>query len=381
VKHTNLHFESHPETLKRFRTGVSLHGHTLHSRETLRFVYRLARKHKYVEVGLGRGEARYFRANGTKLDLGRAWWTPPAAPLDAWTLEKNQIESGFNLQALISLSDHDNIDAPLSLRVLEQCKEAPISVEWTVPFGSTFFHLGIHNLQPDRSRELMDELSRFTLARGAVPQSAPKLADLLQTLNGSRETLIVFNHPCWDENGIGQPQHMEWVGRFIQSYGRYLHALELNGLRPWPENREVLHLARDLGMPIVSGGDRHALEPNTMLDLTNASSFAEFVEQVRSGVTDVLVTNQYREPFQLRVIQGLSEIMQDHENHGRGWRLWSDRVFYRCDDGVVRSLTNLFSNHTPTAVDLFVRGISLVRHRGVWNTFRVAFPRRQELAL
>ena len=381
MKHTTVHFESHPEGLNRFRTGVSLHGHTLHSREALRFVYRLAKKHKYVRVGLGRGEARYLRANGTELDLGRAWWTPPAAPLDAWALEKNHIENGFNLQALVSLSDHDNIEAPLSLRLLDQCKEVPISVEWTVPFGPTFFHLGIHNLPPDRARELMDEFSRFTLTRGKVCQSTPKLADLLQTLNESRETLIVFNHPCWDENGIGQVQHMEWMGRFFAGYGRYFHALELNGLRPWPENRQVLRMARDLRMPIVSGGDRHALEPNTMLDLTNASSFSEYVEQVRSGVTDVFVTNQYREPFQLRVIQVLSEIMQNHENHGRGWRLWSDRVFYRCDDGVVRSLTTLFSNYTPVAIDLFVRGISLVRHRSVLNTFRIAFPRNQELAL
>ena len=139
MRQTTIVFESDRDIICRFGTGVSLHSHTLCSRETLSFIYRLSSSHKYVQIGLLRGEARYRRAHGTALDLARAWWTPPIAPRDAWQLEKDQIETRFGLRALVSLSDHDDIEAPLSLRVLEDCKDIPVSVEWTVPFGPTFF--------------------------------------------------------------------------------------------------------------------------------------------------------------------------------------------------------------------------------------------------
>jgi hypothetical protein len=206
------------------------------------------------------------------------------------------------------------------------------------------------------------------------------LVRLLEVLIDTKDTLIVFNHPCWAESGMDHEQHIELATHFVRKYGRFIHALELNGLRPWAENRDVLRMARELEKPIVSGGDRHALEPNTILDLTNAATFSEFVEQVRSGATDVLITDQYREPFALRILQSLEEILQEYESHGRGWQRWSDRVFYQCDDGVVRSLTTLFTNRVPGAVQLFVSGIGLIRNHSVRQTFRFAFP-RQELVL
>ena len=168
---------------------------------------------------------------------------------------------------------------------------------------------------------------------------------------------------------------------FARKYSSFLHAFELNGLRPWTENREVFGLAHAFQKPVISGGDRHALEPNVVLDLTNAASFSEFAEQVRAGHTDVLVTDQYHEPFTLRILQSLEEILQDHENHGRGWRRWSDRVFYRCDDEVVRPLTMLFANRVPRAVEFFVRVVHTIRRYSMRQALRLAFPRRQELAL
>ena len=371
---SKIHLES-PTVLKQFRTAASLHSHTLHSQETLYFVHRLATRFRLVRSALEKGKAQYHAAHGTALDLNRAWWTPPLAPYDAWLLEHNEIQNRFGLNALVSLTDHDNIEAPLGLRVLDECRNVPVSVEWTVPYGPTFFHLGVHNLQPSIARWLMAELKSLTDTRRTM-----KIAGLLQALTDNNETLIVFNHPCWDENDIGGKEHMEWATEFVRQYGAFLHALELNGLRPWAENRLVLQMASELDKPVISGGDRHALEPNTVLDLTNAATFPEFVEQVRSGWTDVLVTNQYREPFGLRVLQNVEEIMRDHANHGRGWRRWSDRVFYRCDDGVVRPLTALFSHRVPVAVQLLVRGIGFLRSRRLCRTVRSALGRRQEFA-
>lgn len=191
----------------------------------------------------------------------------------------------------------------------------------------------------------------------------------------------MFNHPCWDETGIGAERHLEFATYFGRRYGDFIHALELNGLRPWSENRKALQMAAALGKPLVSGGDRHALEANTILDLSNAANFSEYVQQVRSGWTNILVTNQYREPFGLRILRSVEEILQNYDEHGQGWRRWSDRIFYRCDDGVVRSLTRLFSRGVPGPIQLFVNSIALLRQCGMQRTFRSIVPRQQEFAL
>ena len=48
---------------------------------------------------------------------------------------------------MVSITDHDDINAPMLLRSLESALGAiPVSVEWTVPFHETSFHIGIHNL-------------------------------------------------------------------------------------------------------------------------------------------------------------------------------------------------------------------------------------------
>ncbi len=376
MDHTEIHFESDGVSARQFRGAVSLHSHTLHSREPLTFIHRLAKRIGPLRLALEGGEARYQSLHGSSLDLRRAWWTPPLAPYDAWALEKHQIEHRFGMNALISLTDHDDIEAPLSLRVLDECRAIPISVEWTVPYGPTFFHLGIHNLASNSARDLMRELAEFT-----AEQRTRDLAFLLDALAATKDVLIVFNHPCWDEKGIGREPHVRLASHFAQKYRPFLHALELNGLRPWAENCDVLRMARELGRPLISGGDRHALEPNTILDLTNAATFAGFVEQVRAGHTHVLITDQYREPYKLRILQNLEEILQDHESHGRGWQRWSDRVFYECDDGIVRSLTTLFANRVPRSVQFFVRAIDVIRRYSMRQTFRLAFPKRQELVL
>src|SRR5882724_4669125 len=99
---TKLHLEWNHTTAGRFRSAVSLHSHTLHSRETLSFIERLAKSVGPIRAALERGQARYRCINGSSLDLARAWWTPPAAPHEAWTLEKRQIEQRLGAAALVS---------------------------------------------------------------------------------------------------------------------------------------------------------------------------------------------------------------------------------------------------------------------------------------
>ena len=73
--------------------------------------------------------------------------------------EGAQIERHGGRQALVSLSDHDDIRAPWALA--RGGTDCPISLEWTVPFGPGFFHLGVHNLPASRSADIAARLCAF----------------------------------------------------------------------------------------------------------------------------------------------------------------------------------------------------------------------------
>jgi len=356
VRQSRLHVEWSGTPARKFSTGVSLHSHTLYSREPLGFLYR----RKQI-----RGK------DGIPLDPARAWWTPPAGPREAWLIERNHIERQFGLRALVSLTDHDDIEAPLKLRVLGECRHVPVSVEWTVPYRETFFHLGVHNIPAQNARATFADMQRHP-GRG-----------MLQALASDPATLIVFNHPAWDEGGIGQAKHIDLATRFLRTHSAFIHAVELNGLRPWKENRLAWRMAQEMDKPIVAGGDRHALEPNALVDLTNAGSFPEYAEQVRNGWSDVLVTNQYREPLPLRILQSVQETLQDYETHACGWRYWRDRVFYECDDGVVRPLMTLVPERIPQTLQVVIGAVAAIRGQAFLKplrTLRSVLP-QHELAL
>ena len=103
----------------------------------------------------------------------------------------------------------------------------------------------------------------------------------MKALHSEPNVLVVFNHPMWDLYMMGKEKHQFLVNEFLQKNGAYLHALELNGLRNWDENREVRRLAEKWNMVLISGGDRHGVEPNANINLTNAASFTEFVHEIR----------------------------------------------------------------------------------------------------
>lgn len=361
--------DSRGQTLKGFRTGLSLHSHTLHSRESLDFVYQAARRCSLLRFALRQGDRQYRAARGTPLDLRRGWWTPPLAPLDAFALEAGQLES-MNLQPLVSLTDHDDIEAPMSLQAIESNRNVPISVEWTVPYRETFFHLGVHNLAPGRARSMMGWLARYTATAVNAAQDVD-LADLLEELDADPATLIVFNHPLWDERGVGADIHRAALTDLLKGCGRYIHALELNGLRPWHENKAVLALAESMQKPVISGGDRHIVEPNAIINLSNASNFAEFVAEIREDLeSNVVILPHYHEAHASRIFHNMLDVFRTYEDHGRGWKYWADRVFYAHADGQVLSLAQIWGDSTPWAVSLFVGAMQVAGRRPVRKALR-----------
>ena len=127
----------------------------------------------------------------------------------------------------------------------------------------------------------------------------------------------------------------------------------------------MVELAKGLGFPVISGGDRHGREPNACLNLTNAATFDQFVAEVRDGQSEVLFMPQYNQGHTYRIMRNITDVLSDDPEHALGWRTWSDRVFYQGLDGQVRSVRTLWGEHEPWVIRGFVGGVNLTRHPSV----------------
>jgi len=178
------------------------------------------------------------------VDFSRAYWTPPLTPALAYETERDQIENILWLDAMVSLTDHDNIEAGVFLRTMPDTAHAPISVEWSVPFAGTVFHLGIHNLPSRLAQIIMDDLAAYT--RKA---SDRRLGELLAMLNEFPGVLVVFNHPLWTQSCVGVQRGRDDLDRFLNCAVQFLHAFEINAARSAKENNRVKELAASMGTP------------------------------------------------------------------------------------------------------------------------------------
>lgn len=352
-----------------FRTGVSLHSHTMYSEESLEMIPRYTAKVPYVGSAIRRQSEEFNRKRGADLDFNNAFWMPPHAPRQAYRLEEKQIQRQFQLPGLVSLTDHDDIRAGSLLQVLDRFRDAPVSTEWTIPFEKTFFHVGVHNMPATEAPAIMAELAEYT--KNPRPEL---LAELIDKLNAYEEVLLVLNHPLWDEKGIGIANHKQSLDNLLYRRGSGLHALEFNGLRSWHENRDVLRLGRQIGLPVVGGGDRHGREPNAIVNLSRATTFPEFVDEVRNQrFSHVVFMPQYHEPLKMRVLQTMVDILRDYPENLKGRRYWSDRVFYR-EPGTTEAipLAAIWNGNGPRIVRQFIAAVKLLEWRGVRSALRLA---------
>jgi hypothetical protein len=361
-----------------FRTGVSLHSHTNQSKETLDFLANFGNQFPAIRPMLSRMERRSKENHGLPVNYSAAFWTPPLTPKLAFNLESEQIEK-LDLAPMVSLTDHDTISAPMLLRTVPSARQIPVSVEWTVPYGGVqAFHLGVHNLPSARAAEWMTRLKGFT----ARP-NPPELREIMAELNSEPNVLVVFNHPMWDLYLAGKDRHSFLVNEFLLKYGVYVHALELNGLRHWDENRAVRRLAEKWNMLLVSGGDRHGVEPNANVNLTNTTSFTEFVHELRrEKKSSVLFLPQYAEPWKHRILQSTIDVIRDYPDFPAGSRTWDERVYHPDGNGVDRPLKELWPSGSPPPVMRW--GIALVRLLGrgpVSGGLRIAWSEAHQLRL
>ncbi len=371
------------EAADSYITGVSLHSHTNQSRETLDFLAKLGNRIGVIKRVLDRGERSAQSKHRISINYEESYWTPPLTPKLAFDLECGQIEK-LGLRSLVSLSDHDNIHAPMLLRTVASARGIPVSVEWSVPFGDDqSFHLGIHNLPSEAGASWMQTFAEFTATAGTRNNADARLTEILAALHALPNVLIIFNHPMWDLYLVGAARHAELLRRFMAHNGRYLHALELNGLRTWKENRAVRTMARDYNMLLISGGDRHGLEPNANINLTNAGSFTEFVHEVRyEGRSHVLFMPQYAEPFKHRVLRSTLDVIRDYPDFPQGSRRWDERVFHPGQDGTPQPVAQLWPEAgMPHYIRFTLSAVRLLGARPVSRGLRRAWSDRGDLRL
>jgi hypothetical protein len=351
-----------PEAAKAFTTGVSLHSHTNQSKETLDFISELSKDWAFLQPVIRWAEQRSIRLAGIPAAYARAYWTPPLTPSLAFDLERRQIEDKLQIQGLVSITDHDDIQAPMLLRSVPSSRHIPVSVEWTVPFGATAFHIGIHNLPSATGAAWMERLAAFT-AMPVETREPRLLTEILAELDEIPGVLIIFNHPLWDLYRVGKDKHEVQVNEFLAVHGQFVHALELNGLRDWKENRETSTLAGNWNQLVISGGDRHGVEPNANVNLTRATSFTEFVYEVRrERQSHVLFMPQYAEPWKHRILQSTLDAIRDYPHFPEGARTWDERVYHPDINGEIQPLTRLWT--TGKAPAFFRAVLGIVRMMG-----------------
>ena len=363
-----------------FRTGVSLHSHTNQSHETLDFLANFGNQYPVMRPLLSRLEGRSEAVHGVRVNYAASYWTPPMTPKLAFDLETRQIEN-LNIASMVSITDHDNIKAPMLLRTVPSARQIPVSLEWSAPYGIQSFHLGIHNLPSAKATEWMATLADYT--ENPNDPTGARLTEILAALNDEPNVLVIFNHPLWDLYLVGAEKHQYLVNEFLQKNGNYLHALELNGLRNWDENRAVRRLAEQWNMLLISGGDRHGVEPNANINLTNAATFTEFVHDVRrERKSDILFMPQYAEPWKHRILQSTIDAIRSYPEFPQGSRTWDERVYHPDANGVIRPLSELWpQGRAPRAMSLCLAAVQLMGQGLVSGGLRIAWSESHQLRL
>jgi hypothetical protein len=362
-----------------YATGVSLHSHTSISEETLGFIHAMSQRFMGVKMLERHYDSLCQERYGIKLDFARANWRPPLQPRMAYELEARQIQR-LGLYPLVSITDHDTIEGTLLLRAVPSSRHIPMSVEWSAPFGDTEFHIGIHNLPSSEGVAWMQRFVEYT----ASPKGEAKdreLLMMLRELHESPQVLIVMNHPLWDLYEVGAGLHLAELRRFLADARHCIHALELNGLRHAQENRAVGRLARELGYLLISGGDRHGLEPNANINLTSAANFTEFVEEIRvERRSHIHFMDQYQQRWEQRILRSTLNAVTDFPQFMPGWQRWDDRVYHPDAHGEMRQLSQLWHDgKPPAAVAATIQLVRLAGVRGVSAPLSLAFPKVNEL--
>jgi len=221
------------------------------------------------------------------LDYGQLCYHPPYRPDDIWRMETANAARLGAARLLLAITDHDEVAGGLELRQQYpgHAEQIALGEELSVWHDGALFHLGLSGLPADSLSEL-----HVTLRNLAQAGRLDEVFELLVSVG----CLVVLNHPLigWGGNGPDAAPAVALLGR----YGWAIDALEFNAMRSQAENLGVIALSQQIGKPLVGGGDSHLLLASAALCASRASTYAEFVAEVKSGWTRPIVLPGYFAP-------------------------------------------------------------------------------------
>lgn len=291
----------HPD--REFGYAVSLHNHSCHSVEKLAALNHVIKK-AYMRPWSGILQKSFGLGGVSNLNYADITFNPPYTPEDVYQMEAAAAAKwGFD-GVHLAITDHDEFAGSLALLRGRPDLNGRIAIseELSLWFRGHLVHLGVSHLPESGVEETHAQIQ--AAARGG------RYDELFETLAASG-CLVILNHPlvAWGPGAQAIP-----ATELLSRYGWAIHALEVNGMRPREENDRVLELAQRWRKPVVGGGDSHLLVASSVLSLTRAATFKDFVAEVKDGYAVPFVTPDYFAPLRwkltLRVLFFISRYRQ-----------------------------------------------------------------------
>jgi predicted metal-dependent phosphoesterase TrpH len=225
------------------------------------------------------------------LNYAHITFNPPYTPEDVYQMESAAAARwGFD-GVHLTITDHDEFAGSLALLRGRPDLNGRVAIgeEVSMWYQGHLFHLGISGL-PEGG---IDD----THARIQSAARGQRHDELFETLAASG-CLVVLNHPliAWAPGPESIP-----ITDLLTRYGWAIHALEVNGMRRREENDRVLELARQWNKPVVGGGDSHLLVASSVVTLSRAASFKDFIAEVKDGHSVPFVTPEYFAPLKWKL--------------------------------------------------------------------------------
>jgi predicted metal-dependent phosphoesterase TrpH len=291
----------HPE--REFGYAVSLHNHSCHSVEKLAALNHVIKK-TFMRPLSGILQSSFGLGDVPNLNYADVTFNPPYTPEDVYQMEAAAAANwGFD-GVHLAITDHDEFAGSLALLRSRPDLNGRIAIseELSLWFDGHLFHLGVCHLPESAAEETHAQIQ--AAARG-------KRYDELFEILAASNCLVVLNHPlvAWAPGARAIP-----ATELLSRYGWAIHALEVNGMRTREENDRVLELAREWRKPVIGGGDSHLLVASSILSLSQAATFQDFIVEVKDGHAVPFVTPDYFAPLQwklfLRVLFFISRYRQ-----------------------------------------------------------------------
>lgn len=299
----NYTYSECPHPVREFGYAVSLHNHSCHSVEKLAALNHVI-KRAFMRPWSGILQKSFGLGDVSDLNYAEVTYNPPYTPEDVYAMEAAAAANwGFD-GVHLTITDHDEFAGNLALlrRRPDLKGRIAISEELSLWFQGHLFHLGVNHI-PEGGVEETHALIQAA-ARGR------RYDELFEILAASG-CLVILNHPlvAWGPGAPAIP-----VTELLSRYGWAIHALEVNGMRSREENDRVLELAKEWRKPVLGGGDSHLLVASSILSLSRAATFKDFVAEVKDGHAVAFVTPAYFAPLKwklfLRVLFFISRYRQ-----------------------------------------------------------------------